>query len=87
MTMDDDGMLRRKSANISPQELFRRLPPSERDRYFERGSKEDDASLKRSLSKPEKYELQRRVFLSLSYDERLDYCDRPEQVDGPSPES
>jgi adenine-specific DNA methylase len=87
MTMDDDGMLRRKSANISAQELFRRLPPSERDRYFERGSKEGDASLKRSLSKPEKYELQRRVFLSLSYDERLDYCDRPEQVDGPSPES
>ena len=87
MTMDDDGMLRRKSANISSQELFRRLPPSERDRYFERGSKEDDARLKRSLSKPEKYELQRRVFLSLSYDERLDYCDRPEQVDGPSPES
>jgi putative DNA methylase len=87
MTMDDDGMLRRKSANISPQELFRRLPPSERDRCFERGSKEDNARLKRSLSKPEKYELQRRVFLSLSYDERLEYCDRPEQVNGPSPES
>ena len=51
MTMDDDGMLRRKSANIHPQELFRRLPPSERDRYFERGSKDDDARLKRSLSK------------------------------------
>jgi len=25
MTMNDDGMLRRKSANINPQELFRRL--------------------------------------------------------------
>ena len=87
MTMDDDGMLRRKSANISAQELFRRLAPSERDRYFDPGSKQDDARLKRSLSKPEKYELQRRVFLSLSYDERLEYCDRPEQVDGPSPES
>src|SRR5438445_4402513 len=33
MTMDDDGMLRRKSANISPQELFRRLPSPERNRY------------------------------------------------------
>lgn len=87
MTMDDDGMLRRKSANISPKELFRRLPPSERDRYFEPNSKEDDARLKRTLSKPEKYELQRRAFLSLSYDERLEYCNRPEHVDGPSPES
>ncbi len=87
MTMDDDGMLRRKSSNIPAQELFRRLPPSERDRYFEPVSNGDDARLRRTLSKPEKYELQRRIFLSLSYDERLEYCDRPEQVDGPSPES
>ena len=87
MTMDDDGMLCRKSSNIPKKELFRRLPPSERDRYFDPGSKEEDASLKRSLFKPEKHELQRRVFLSLPYDERLEYCDRPEQVGGPSPES
>src|SRR5215813_8892684 len=34
MTMDDDGMLRRKSVNIPAMELFRRLPPTERNRYF-----------------------------------------------------
>jgi len=87
MTMDDDGTLRRKSANIPAKELFRRLPPGDRTRYFEPGSTEDDARVKRGLSKEAKAELQTRVFLSLSYDERLEYCDRPEQVDGPSPES
>lgn len=85
MTMDDDGMLRRKSANIPAKELFRRLPPSERTEWFEKGSTEDAAKLKRGLEKEDKEELQRRVFLSMSYDERLEYCDRPEQIDGPSP--
>jgi hypothetical protein len=87
MTMDDDGLLRRKSVNIPAKELFRHLPPGDRTRYFEPGSTEDDACLKRGMSKAAKKELQGRVFLSLSYDERLDYCDRPEHVDGPSPES
>lgn len=85
MTMDDDGMLRRKSANIPAKELFRRLPPSERAEWFEKGSTEEVAKLKRGLEKEDKEELQRRVFFSMSYDERLEYCDRPEQIDGPSP--
>src|SRR5207244_4013821 len=38
MTMDDDGMLRRKSSNIPAKELFIRLPPSDRTRYFLDGS-------------------------------------------------
>jgi adenine-specific DNA methylase len=87
MTMDDDGMLRRKSANIPAKELFKRLPSALRETFFEPGSTEDDARLLRGLSKEAKEKLQRRVFLSMSYDERLAYCDRPEQIDGPSPES
>lgn len=87
MTMDDDGMLHRKSKNIPPKDLFQRLPPSDRSRYFEPGSTEENARLKSQLSKKEKEELQTRVFLSMSYDDRLEYCDRPEQIDGPSPES
>lgn len=87
MTMDDDGMLRRKSVNIPATELFKRLPPADRVRYFEPDSDEEKAKLKRGLTPEEKGEIQTRVFISLSYDERLDYCDRPEHVDGPSPES
>lgn len=87
MMMDDDGMLRRKSANIPAKELFRRLPPSDRARFFEPGSTEDEARVRRGVSKEAREELQKRVFLTLSYEERLEYCDRPEQVAGPSPES
>lgn len=87
MTMDDDGMLRRKSVNIPAKELFKRLGRADRERYFTADSTEDDARLVRGLSKEEKQELQRRVFLRLSYDERLEYCERPEQIDGPSPNS
>lgn len=84
MTMDDDGMLRRKSVNIPATQLFKRLPSADRARYFESGSTEKQAKLKRVLSTEEKEQLQKRVFLSLSYDERIEYCDRPEQIDGPS---
>ncbi len=87
LTMDENGMLRRKSKSIPAVEMFHRLGPGERGRYFEQGSTEEKVKLKRGLRSDEKAALQRRVFLSLSYDQRLDYCDRPEQVDGPSPES
>lgn len=84
MTMDDDGLLRRKTKNIAAKQLFQYLPPSERARWFEKGSTEDSAKLKKRLTAAERQELQQRVFLSLPYDERLQWCDRPEEIDGPS---
>jgi putative DNA methylase len=87
MTMDDDGMLQRKSSAIPAKELFRRLPLSERNRCFEPGSNEATAKLRRDLPKSDRDALQRRVFLSLPYEVRLEYCDRPEHLDGPSIES
>jgi len=87
MTMDDDGMLRRKSINMKANELFQRQPPASRARCFEPGSNEQKAKMKRGLSPQDRENLQRQVFLSMSYDERMQYCDRPEQVEGPSPQS
>lgn len=87
MTMDEGGLLRRKSKKISAAEIFKRLPPRDRARYFAAESDEEQARFKKGIVRDEKEELQKRVFLSLSYDERLEYCDRPEQIDGPSAES
>lgn len=87
MTMDEEGLLRRKSKNIPATELFKCLPPAARGRYFAPESDEEQARFKKGASREVKEELQKRVFLSLSYDERLEYCDRPEQIDGPSAES
>lgn len=87
MTMDESGLLRRKSVQIAGKEIFVRLPPSERARWFTPESTEASARLKRGLSAKEKEDLQTRIFLSMSYDERMKYCDRPEQMDGPGAES
>lgn len=87
MTMDDDGMLRRKSKSIPLKKLFQYLPPREREHLFVTESSEGRPKYKKGTSRADKEALQRRVFLSLSYDERLDYCARPEQIEGPSEEA
>ena len=81
MTMDDDGMLRRKSINIPPSGLFNRLPPADRNATLRPDSTEDQARSSAVYRSRRKRNLQKRVFLSLSYDERLKYCDRPEQIE------
>jgi putative DNA methylase len=87
MTMDDDGMLRRKSASIPLRIIYDRLPPSDRAEYFDVDSPPEKPKYRKGVDAETKQELQRSVFLSMSYDERLEYCDRPEQIDGPSEES
>ena len=83
MTMDDDGMLRRMQS-IPQKVIFARLPPADRAKYFKPESTEKKAAFKKGIKKDVKAALARRVFLSMSYDERLEFCDRPEQIDGPS---
>lgn len=83
MTMDDDGMLRRMKS-ISQRIIFAKLSPAERAKYFTPDSNEKKAAFRKGLAKPEKEEITRRVFLAMPYDERLEYCDRPEHIDGPS---
>jgi putative DNA methylase len=85
MTMDEDGLWRRKRKNIPAAELYARFTPSERQKYFL--SDNGKVKLKKGVTAEEKEALQRRVFGALGYDEKLDYCDRPEQIDGPSPEA
>lgn len=94
MTMDEEGLLRRKSKNLSYTEIWDLLQEEERDEYFdpqkiERGSalhhaiRGDSRKEKRKL----KEKLQALAFNRLPYEDKLSYCDRPEQIDGPSPEA
>ena len=83
MTMDDDGMPRRMQS-IPQKIIFAKLPPADRAKYFKPESNEKKAAFKKGIKKDVKEALARRVFLSMSYDERLEYCDRPEHIDGPS---
>lgn len=85
LTMDRDGLLRRKSKPIPQSRLLEdlaQMPPGVQKRY-----QLDDGSGLKPLTKTEKEELQQLVFERLAYSEKMEYCDRPEQIDGPSPES
>ncbi len=85
MTMDNEGLLRRKSKSIPQKQLIEdllKMPPSTRDRFLEQVS--DVWELKR-LSREERRALQKLVFQRMPYSNKLRFCARPEQIDGPSP--
>jgi putative DNA methylase len=84
MTMDDEGLVQRKSKTIPPDVVYHYLQESDRVKYFDLELSEIKPTLRKDLSKEEKVILQETVFGRLTYDEKLDYCDRPEQIVGPS---
>lgn len=89
MTMDPDGLRRRKNKPIPGARLLHELqgmPPSVRRRFLDAEAPAGAPRL-RSLTKQERDELQGLVFERLPYAEKLAYCARPEQIDGPAPEA
>lgn len=83
LTMDKEGLRRRKSKVIPQERLLielRKMPPSVQKRFF---ASSEGTSL-RNLDRSEKEDLQQLVFERLSYSEKMEYCYRPEQIDGPS---
>jgi putative DNA methylase len=92
MTMDDEGLRRRKNKTIPAARLAEELltmPPSVQRRFLELTDRRPptvDRPALRRLSREEREELQWLVFDRLPYGEKLNYCARPEQIDGPSPE-
>jgi putative DNA methylase len=87
LTMDKEGFWRRKSKAIPLAEIYARLTPRERERWFEPESDGAKLKYKKGITREEREALQRIVFMRLSYDERLTYCNRPEHIDGPSPQA
>src|SRR6266851_4462892 len=89
MTMDAEGVRSRKNKNIAPARVLAAIaqaPPTFRNRFLDPASGDNKPAL-RKLSKPERAELQAWVFDRMPYGEKLEYCARPEQVEGPSAES
>lgn len=86
LTMDDDGILKRKNKNIPLKVLFNLATKQQRRKYLDTTSKNDKPKFRKGITQEEKNKLQKEIFLSMGYDERLKYCNRPEQLAGPSPE-
>lgn len=81
LTMDQKGLWRRKTKLIPQTRLaeeLAKMPPGIQKKFSISFT---------ALSKAEKEELQRLVFERLPYSEKLEYCDRPEQINGPAPET
>ena len=87
MTMDTEGLWRRKTKNIPLRDVFARLSADERNDWFARNTDPSRPKLTRGLNAAARQRLQRMVFSRMSYDEKLKWCDRPEQIDGPSPKA
>lgn len=81
MAMDDEGLWQRKYKNLSLRELFQRCDDDERAAYFTPDSYEEDARWQKGISASDKVALQKKIFLTLSYDEKLLLCQRPEHLD------
>jgi adenine-specific DNA methylase len=97
MTMDEGGMwkrMRETDGNIRYKDAFELLTEEEQERFFNLDDVEGGKAVHhcidadgREEKKAMKQEIQRLAFGRLSYDEKLDYVDRPEQIDGPSEEA
>ena len=80
LTMDRDGLFLRKSKSISQARLIQELnelSSLQKQRFLDT----EDSNKLAKLSRQEKLELQRLVFARMNYDEKLEYCDRPERVE------
>ena len=84
LTMDDEGLWRRQRRAVPLREIRRRLSAAERDEWFAPDAGPERLRLRKGVTAADRRRLQRLVFDRLGYDEKLVWCDRPEQVDGPS---
>jgi putative DNA methylase len=84
LTMDNDGLWQRRSKSIPAKIIYETLP--EFAVFFEETIKGGVRFIK-GLDVEKKDEITRAYFDSLSYDDKLEFCDRPEQIDGPTPKA
>ena len=84
LTMDTEGLWQRKSKAMPLAEIYARLTPLEREQWFGPNADAVRPKFNKAVSQEKREELKRLIFKRLSYDEKLVYCDRPEQSEGPS---
>uniref|UniRef100_A0A7C3I4K5 DUF1156 domain-containing protein n=1 Tax=Gracilinema caldarium TaxID=215591 RepID=A0A7C3I4K5_9SPIR len=83
LTMDEDGLWRRKNKALGASGIAQILKPEEYAGLIElKGGKPAWAS---GVTADQKESLEKLAFARLPYEEKLTYCCRPEEIDGPSP--
>lgn len=80
LTMDEEGLLKRKIKSLSTKDIYRLLDDNEKEKYFVIDDKGTPKYI-RGIKSEEKQELQKTCFNRLSYDEKIKLCCRPEELD------
>lgn len=97
MTMDPDGLWRRRKAKINDTDILKRAPEyketwratpkDERDQLREEVWKNLSDEDRAALEENRRFKYTREEFDALPYEKRLSECVRPEEVDGPGPDA
>lgn len=80
LSMDDRGLELRKNKPISTKDLLANATANEKELYFAYDNGDYIAKYNKGITKEEKDKLQLSVFNKFSYDKKLQYCLRPEEV-------
>ena len=80
LTMDEDGLWKRRTKRFSAKELLALLGPGVCGGSIDLTT----GRWKRGLEDGEKERLEALAFARLSYEEKLERCCRPEEIDGPT---
>ena len=87
LTMDDEGLWQRRSKSIPAKIIQENLTEQEWHDLIHDQEGNPKRTWSTGLNQEEKEHILRKVFDRLSYDDKLTFCDRPEQIDGPSPDA
>jgi adenine-specific DNA methylase len=85
LTMDEDGLWRRKTKTMSAADIAEHLSPKEYEGFIETSG--GKPAWVRGMSKEEKTRLEQLAFTRLPNEDKLAYCCRPEEIEGPAPEA
>lgn len=81
LSMDEEGFKLRKNKPISIKDLFLMCNDKEKETYFQKVDDEFIPKYKNGLTSKEKEKFQLNMFNRLSYDDKLKYSLRPEEID------
>ncbi len=81
LTMDEEGLIKRKNKSIPPEEVYKYLSSSEKKRYFQGEQSSNKITYKAGITRDDVAQAQIAAFSRMSYDQKLRYCMRPEEVD------
>jgi putative DNA methylase len=87
LTMDEEGLWQRRSKSIPAKIIQSKLTEEEWCALNTDQNGNNKRLWSKGLNNEEKKVVLRKVFNRLSYNEKLTYCDRPEQIEGPSLEA